>query len=69
MHEGTAAPGGQGCSEHPAQQAANSSAAWLAFIYYCQQLGHGEIEKLKIQDGLPVLAEQAFKKIKFQQPR
>jgi len=26
---------------------------------------HGEIEKLKIQDGLPVLAELTTKKVKF----
>jgi hypothetical protein len=66
MPDGMAAAGTQMRSEHHAEQAAKSSAAWLAFIHYCQQLGHGEIEKLKIQDGLPVLAEQAFKKIKFQ---
>jgi hypothetical protein len=26
---------------------------------------HGEIERLKIQDGLPVLAELTKKKVKF----
>ena len=40
-------------------------AAWLEFIRYCAELGHGEIERLKIQDGLPLLAEQAIKKVKF----
>jgi hypothetical protein len=39
--------------------------AWSAFIRYCAELEHGEIEILKIQDGLPVLAEVARKKIKF----
>jgi hypothetical protein len=39
--------------------------AWLAFIRYCSELQHGEIETLKIQDGLPVLAEIVRKKIKF----
>jgi hypothetical protein len=39
--------------------------AWLAFIRYCQALGHGEIERLKIQDGIPVLAELAQKKVEF----
>jgi len=39
--------------------------AWLAFIRYCSELQHGEIEVLKIQDGLPVLAEVVRKKIKF----
>jgi hypothetical protein len=39
--------------------------AWLAFIKYCEHLSHGEIEKLKIQDGLPVLAEVTTQKVKF----
>jgi hypothetical protein len=39
--------------------------AWMAFIRYCERLGHGEIEKLKIQDGLPVLAEITTQKVKF----
>lgn len=40
-------------------------AAWLGFVRFCQELRHGEIERLKIQDGLPVLAEVTKKKIKF----
>ncbi len=39
--------------------------AWIAFIKYCERLGHGEIERLKIQDGLPVLAEITTQKVKF----
>jgi len=39
--------------------------AWLAFVRYCQELRHGEIERLKIQDGVPVLAEVVKEKIKF----
>jgi hypothetical protein len=39
--------------------------AWRAFIRYCAQLRHGEIERLYIQDGLPVLAESTTKKVKF----
>lgn len=39
--------------------------AWVAFVRYCQQMGHGEIERLKIQDGLPVLVEVSRQKIKF----
>lgn len=39
--------------------------SWLAFIHYCAELQHGEIERLKIQDGLPVLAEVIKEKIKF----
>ena len=39
--------------------------AWRAFVRYCQQMGHGEIERLKIQDGIPVLVEVSRQKIKF----
>lgn len=39
--------------------------AWRRFIQYCAQLKHGEIERLCIQDGLPVLAETTTKKVKF----
>ena len=39
--------------------------AWRAFIHLCKELGYGEIERVKVQDGLPVLAEVARKKIKF----
>ena len=39
--------------------------AWRAFIRYCAELQHGEMESLKIQDGLPVLAEVIRKKVKF----
>ena len=38
---------------------------WAAFIRYCEELKYGEIERLKIQDGLPVLAEVVERKIKF----
>ena len=39
--------------------------AWIAFIRHCRDLGHGEISQLKIQDGLPVMAEETTKKVKF----
>ena len=39
--------------------------AWLALIEYCRRLQHGEIERLRIQDGLPVIAEVITKKVKF----
>jgi len=39
--------------------------AWLRLISYCADLEHGEIEKLKIQDGLPMAAEVTTKKVKF----
>jgi len=39
--------------------------AWRALVLYCADLRHGEIEVLKIQDGLPVLAEVTRKKVRF----
>jgi hypothetical protein len=39
--------------------------AWREFIRFCAELKHGEIERLSIQDGLPVLAEITKKKVKF----
>jgi hypothetical protein len=38
---------------------------WYAFIKYCETLGYGEIQKLRIENGLPVGAEEVKKKIKF----
>lgn len=48
--------GSRGAEVHP---------AWLRLIRYCAELGHGEIEKLKIQDGLPMAAEVTTRKVKF----
>jgi len=39
--------------------------AWREFIRFCRDLRHGEIERLSIQDGAPVLAETVKKKVKF----
>lgn len=52
-------------SIEPAPKELELPSAWRAFVSYCQELGHGEIEKLKIQDGLPVMAEVTRQKIKF----
>lgn len=38
---------------------------WVRLIRFCQELGHGEIEKLKIQDGMPVIADVVREKVKF----
>ncbi|MGH6628254.1 MAG: hypothetical protein ACREB3_00820 [Burkholderiales bacterium] len=38
---------------------------WQAFMRFCRELRHGEIDQLKIQDGLPLLAEVTKKKVKF----
>lgn len=40
-------------------------ANWCDFITLCEKMGFGEIENLKIQDGLPVVAEVVKKKINF----
>jgi hypothetical protein len=39
--------------------------AWTRLMQYCSELGHGEIEKLKIQDGVPVIADIVREKVKF----
>jgi len=39
--------------------------SWLRLMRYCAELGHGEIEKLKIQDGMPVIADVIREKVKF----
>jgi len=39
--------------------------AWREFIRFCLELRFGEIERLSIQDGLPVLAEVTKRKVKF----
>jgi hypothetical protein len=44
-------------------------AAWREFIGFCRDLRHGEIERLSIQDGLPILAEVTKKKVKFTRDR
>ncbi len=40
-------------------------ANWYDFMSLCEKIGFGEIENLKIQDGLPVVAEVVKKKINF----
>ena len=47
------------------QTSAGVHTSWLRLMRYCAELGHGEIEKLKIQDGLPMAAEVTTRKIKF----
>jgi len=39
--------------------------AWREFIRFCGHMKHGEIERLSIQDGVPVLAEITKKKVRF----
>jgi len=49
----------------PKQATADVHPAWLRLMRYCAELGHGEIEKLKIQDGLPIVADMIREKVKF----
>jgi hypothetical protein len=49
----------------PGMTPASLHPVWLAFIRYCGELKYGEIDKLKIQDGLPLLAEEVRRKIRF----
>jgi len=39
--------------------------AWLALIKHCQEIGFGEIERIKIQSGIPVLVEKSTQRIKL----
>lgn len=62
---GTTQPG-EAATAQPAGAAKEEfNGAWLVFIRYCRQLGFGEIERLRIQDGSPVMAEVTTKKVKF----
>ncbi|MCC7155976.1 MAG: hypothetical protein IT161_15480 [Bryobacterales bacterium] len=45
--------------------AAELHPAWKEFIRFCREMQYGEVERLSIQDGLPVLAEVTKKKVRF----
>jgi hypothetical protein len=49
----------------PAMEGAALHPSWKAFMEFCREMKHGEIERLMIQDGLPVLALTTRKKVKF----
>lgn len=38
---------------------------WFEFIRQCEKMGYGEIYRIKIQDGLPMVAEVIKKRIRF----
>jgi hypothetical protein len=38
---------------------------WAEFVRFCRELKYGEIENLRIQDGLPLMAEMVRRKVKF----
>jgi hypothetical protein len=39
--------------------------AWLALIRLCERLQFGELERIRIQDGLPMTAEVIREKVRF----
>lgn len=39
--------------------------AWDQFIRYCEELQFGDLEKVRIQNGIPMLVEVTTKKVKF----
>ena len=39
--------------------------SWVRFIKVCEKMRFGELTRVCIQDGLPVLAEEVRKKVKF----
>ncbi len=49
----------------PEDEGSELHPAWQALIRYCRDLGHGQIEHINIQDGLPVSAEVIKKKIRW----
>lgn len=55
----------KGNAEVPAGKLIRVHPFWYSFIKYCEAIKNGEIERLKIQNGLPMLAEEVKKKIKF----
>jgi hypothetical protein len=55
----------QTCQLPPVSEENALSPSWREFIQFCRDMQHGEIERLCIQDGLPVLAEITKKKVKF----
>lgn len=38
---------------------------WIRFIRYCEKIDFGELQRVQIQNGVPVSAEKATEKIKF----
>lgn len=56
---------GNGTEVRSSEPAPNLHPAWKEFVSFCENLHFGEIERLKIQDGLPFLAEVTKKKVKF----
>ena len=56
---------GDGSEVRSSEAVSHLRPAWKEFVRFCEELQHGEIERLKIQDGLPIIAEVTTKKVKF----
>jgi len=41
------------------------STAWVNFIRFCERVGFGELDRVQIQNGVPVSAESVKEKVKF----
>ena len=41
------------------------SVQWIEFVKFCNRLGFGRIEKLEVQNGVPVSAETVTEKVRF----
>ena len=39
--------------------------AWLKLIEFCRVMGFGELERVKIQDGVPTVAEVVKERVKL----
>ena len=55
----------KGLKQKPANPAGGIHPAWIRLIQHCQAMGHGEIERIRIQDGVPVLIEKSVERIKL----
>jgi len=55
--------------QNPKETDTRMTPGWREFIRFCRDLRHGEIERLSIQDGVPVLAELTKKKVRFTRER
>ena len=64
-HENTEAAESRRTQGRNSLEPAAAHPVWMGFIRFCQEFRFGEIEKLKIQYGLPVLAEVTKKKVRF----
>ena len=56
---------GRDAADTAAAPAERIHPAWANLMRFCREMGYGELERNKIQDGLPVVAEVATRRVKF----